>query len=1572
MLVASSMRPDRSTSALLKMPIDMNCAAAAVDGLEAALVRHRGSAANWEAATEYLYPDSSGPAAAATAGLELRDVVPLPPAFVSQYSSFQYKSYLGLFPEIGRAWLTADTRLFLWSYGEERVLRGSPTADDFYAYDGLDQIIVAVALVRPKSNVFIDDVRYLIAVATPVEVTLLGVAFSGNGTAGELSLIPTNISVATDGVLMLSITSTPDGRIFMAGNDGNLHEFVYYGQSTGWASTLLGQRAPKRPRKLVHTRASIINYVVPPAIKDYFAPSDGLLDMTVDPVRNALYTLSGSGRLSVYDIADDQAARLVRTIDISSHSKSVLSYSLPAAEREYSCIFAVPPDLSSQVHLVVVTTFGERIYFSSSADGPDVADMQPPSSGMPESRQGRGSKRPAPEMRLRRPTLLKCVGYRGTPVRDVGAPAERPCVHMAAWAAGSIVMCDLRSGLDDRLFSVFPDPAAGRVGVGGASDGLGVGGGSLGAGGGAAASPAVGGLGVGSGGSGALRALLPSPGQTRPAESVHHVSLGVSQGGGGNVSRGLVGGPDGDYGGAFGGSGGSVAGTPMRGAGGSNHGNTSQSVHAYAIAAVSNESKDSAVVAHRTITPLLEPASMFWVLTPSAMRLYARVQPRQRLASILAAATGGADERNLESFFSHHGVVEASSICIELAISEPSMASASARALYTHGGRSLARRDRSSGWHGNHGEDGGIDGNGDGGLAGTPGRLSLFGMRRMQKSSVTGSRHASPGFDLGRPTQRPVTPASFSGVHDGICVALAKALRPIWHELICTSRDPDAYQQMVFSASLLDEKRETVCSLISFLERFDPDSMLPFDDEDAGGRETRDGGLSQSGAVRYGRCGSTIGDGGQGTLGGTSNGAGGQIPGSMFGVLHTPIAGSSEGRGNQDRTRGQPGFSRGRKSSEARRAEVGAIHNLKQLAIRCSEALAFLSIVCDHQLHRVVPALQSSMRAELVHMQFCDLVARSPGTTVSAALIEVLFASFAAGGSDLGPLSKLLQNRCPSYFDDDDMTLQKGMQLIRAASDLLGIHQDGDAPGSSSEERRFGTAVPIDAAPGDRDAAIKLAEDAVQMLKPLAGRIYNTEAVCEQITRVGAVPAAVELALAIGDGADRVSDNDRAKAAYSCIVDMLAGLLEDCAAADADGALTASVRNAGNDASPLSPEPGALGSGRAGRSRPALEVERRKDAAIRVALSSTSDSFHDNLYAFFMRTKVGERELLARPSPRIENFLQSQGRKDLLWKYYAQHGRHADAASVLVAMAEEEDESSSLVDRLGYLSRALHNAKTSVSSGDDRASALEADIKDYMDVARVQLRLREELARCHSPSKETAAAQERLDCKVLDLTDLYNEFALPFDLLESTLDVLRCGSYRDDRHVRELWIRIVDKEILNTQVPALLEQRIVALGREFYPSDNVFPTRFIVDLLERRSFERKDDASWSTGASGWVSNAMVTIGVPLGEIVDSYRAMIESNPYQSGALQTWSWSDEASQLHAIRGAESALSHWAERAVSGSGRYDVERRMLIAESEKALRTVALCKSRLRGMSSTPTAQALLDRFDAIEGNISTPY
>ena len=99
-------------------------------------------------------------------------------------------------------------------------------------------MISHVTLVKPKPNVFIDDITSLLVLCTPVSVVLIGVSISdvpgpSNRSRKEIKLYATDMSVSCD-VEMLSVAGTEDGRIFMCGaQDGNLYE-LHYQEKEGW------------------------------------------------------------------------------------------------------------------------------------------------------------------------------------------------------------------------------------------------------------------------------------------------------------------------------------------------------------------------------------------------------------------------------------------------------------------------------------------------------------------------------------------------------------------------------------------------------------------------------------------------------------------------------------------------------------------------------------------------------------------------------------------------------------------------------------------------------------------------------------------------------------------------------------------------------------------------------------------------------------------------------------------------------------------------------------------------------------------------------------------------------------------------------------------------------------------------------------------------------------------------------------------------------------------------------------------------------------------------------------------
>ena len=100
-------------------------------------------------------------------------------------------------------------------------------------YDELNQIIVSIAVARPKAGVFITDIPYLLVICTTVEIIVLAMKFDQNNVYSRVQLYPTEYTIASDNVQMLQVIGTPNGRIFLGGNDSHVYELVY-SSSEGW------------------------------------------------------------------------------------------------------------------------------------------------------------------------------------------------------------------------------------------------------------------------------------------------------------------------------------------------------------------------------------------------------------------------------------------------------------------------------------------------------------------------------------------------------------------------------------------------------------------------------------------------------------------------------------------------------------------------------------------------------------------------------------------------------------------------------------------------------------------------------------------------------------------------------------------------------------------------------------------------------------------------------------------------------------------------------------------------------------------------------------------------------------------------------------------------------------------------------------------------------------------------------------------------------------------------------------------------------------------------------------------
>jgi nuclear pore complex protein Nup155 len=280
--------------------------------------------------------------------LKLESFKNLPDFMLQQYDSLQVSSFMGIFPEINRVWMTIDNHLYLWNYD-------APDGGDLInTYEDPDQVIVNVSLVKPIKGVFLEQIEYLLVVSTPLEITLLGIAFvqKGNSPRGPLTIYRTDMTCYADGVNMSSIIGTTKGRIFMRGNDGQLYELVYQAQD-GWLT--------RKIRKLNKSASSIAVFI--PSIFNW-AGSDPIRMLALDDVRNLLYSVTKKNHIELISLGEN-GDEFNRIATISDLSDQLLRFS--AFDDHITSIHPTAFSESKVIQCVAITSSGHRLYFSTTS-----------------------------------------------------------------------------------------------------------------------------------------------------------------------------------------------------------------------------------------------------------------------------------------------------------------------------------------------------------------------------------------------------------------------------------------------------------------------------------------------------------------------------------------------------------------------------------------------------------------------------------------------------------------------------------------------------------------------------------------------------------------------------------------------------------------------------------------------------------------------------------------------------------------------------------------------------------------------------------------------------------------------------------------------------------------------------------------------------------------------------------------------------------------------------------------------------------------------------------------------------
>ncbi|KAJ0896320.1 putative nucleoporin, nucleoporin, nucleoporin, subdomain 1 [Helianthus annuus] len=313
--------------------------------------------------------------------VEVVDSRELPSVLIERYNAAggEGTALCGIFPEIRRAWASVDNSLFLWRFDK--------WDGQCPEYSGEEQAICAVGLVKTKPGIFVEAIQYLLVLATPIELLLIGVCCSGSGDGSdpyaEVSLQPLpEYTIPSDGVTMTCIACTNRGHIFLAGRDGHIYE-LHYSTGSGWY---------KQCRKVCLTAGlgSVVSrWVVPNVFK--FGAVDPIVEMAVDNERHILYARTEEMKIQVYSLGQDgngplkkvtEEKNLINQRELHSSGRQAAASRSSARPTKTSIVSISPLSIveSKWLHLVAILSDGRRMYLTTTkSSGTFGNNLQKPS-----------------------------------------------------------------------------------------------------------------------------------------------------------------------------------------------------------------------------------------------------------------------------------------------------------------------------------------------------------------------------------------------------------------------------------------------------------------------------------------------------------------------------------------------------------------------------------------------------------------------------------------------------------------------------------------------------------------------------------------------------------------------------------------------------------------------------------------------------------------------------------------------------------------------------------------------------------------------------------------------------------------------------------------------------------------------------------------------------------------------------------------------------------------------------------------------------------------------------------------
>eukprot|EP00941_MAST-03F_sp_MAST-3F-sp1_P000856 g856.t1 len=685
---------------------------------------------------------------------------------------------------------------------------------------------------------------------------------------------------------------------------------------------------------------------------------------------------------------------------------------------------------------------------------------------------------------------------------------------------------------------------------------------------------------------------------------------------------------------------------------------------------------------------------------------------------------------------------------------------------------------------------------------------------------------------------------------------------------------------------------------------------------------------------------------------------------------------------------------------DAFRKEQQSLSHVYELLTRCVEALSLLQILDENNMQHISARLEESASVRLSNLTFCDLVVKPHSKEhVVDPLIRVLMGSD-SHRTGLPPhrataLCEKLQSQCGHFFSLMERRLYETRQHLRTAS-----------LAETEGQRQLSLKVSADAL---KEAVAKLKEMIQHQRTELASILegctekYITalQDACADYTRMHSFTLVVDVALRsafhfascmgmpIGEitpgmltNGTSETDSGRLRGisadgrtggnSSQRLMNLLKQARLDCyqCVLDTLGVLVVASREVPPMQTRLEPYVAREGEG-------PEEVKIKVSKYLSLALQSEDLLFHNKLYKWLLE-RGQRRRLLQVQSPAhrrfVEPFLRqllgsselvegAGDNKPLLYEFYVTNRLYGPAANVMALLAYSDDTITSgssakrgrfsLTTRIDFLAHAISNSKLCTSeSASAYATEQLQELQEKLEIARAQLAVLQALIASNLLDGMSATEQDRIQRHLLDVSDLYNDYAQKFNLHDCCLLILRECNHQAPEVIQELWGKILQDLLERGASPAEMASRIVELGTRFYRGDGafVYPVQFLCKELEQLSENILSTVLSGRGdavrlPNGWVIGIMRKVNVPFAVLLGVYLSLYEPTARPEWKFQIIaSFSELITRWHAF-----AVSPRAGEYERGALRVQIHRLLLTksAEFKGVLRTLPSSLPNYRG-------------------------